>query len=249
MSADLFPIEYLNADLAVAALVVLAASVIRGFSGFGSVLINAPMLSLIWGPTVGVPVAALVEVVPAIQLTPQSIKVAHWRTVWALSIPAVILIPAGSFVLLNAPAEEMRRAIAIIVLLLVAVLWAGWRYRGPRGTVASGVVGALGGALAGATGMAGPPAILYFMSGDDTAARVRGNMIGYFTIIFLGILVVFGAQGLITAEVLWKIALLMPVYILGTVIGTKMFRLASDRTFRRIALATLAASSLYVLVA
>ena len=242
--ADLFGNDFLIASLA-----VLAASLIRGFSGFGSVLITAPMLSLVWGPTVGVPVAALIEVVPAVQLTPQAIRTAHWPTAWAMGLPAVALLPVGSLVLLNAPGEEMRRVIAAIVLLLVIVLWVGWRYRGPRGLVPSSVVGAMGGALAGATGMGGPPAIIYLMSGDDAAASVRANMIAYFTIIFVGILITYGLLGLITTEVIWRTGLLMPIYVAGVAIGTKMFGLASERTFRNIALATLAASSTWVLFA
>ena len=242
--ADLFGNDFLIAGLA-----VFAASLIRGFSGFGSVLITAPMLSLVWGPTVGVPVAALIEIVPAIQLTPHAIRTAHWPTAWAMGLPAVVLLPVGSLVLLNAPAEDMRRVIAAIVLLLAIVMWIGWRYRGPRGLVPSGVVGALGGALAGATGMGGPPAILYLMSGDDDAAGVRANMIAYFTIIFVGILITYGALGLVTAEVIWRIALMVPIYAVGVVIGTRMFGLASERTFRNIALATLAASSTWVLLA
>jgi len=242
--ADLFGNDFLIAGLA-----VFAASLIRGFSGFGSVLITAPMLSLVWGPTVGVPVAALIEVVPAVQMTPQAIRTAHWPTAWAMGLPAVLLLPLGSLVLLNAPAEEMRRVIAAIVLLLAIVMWIGWRYRGPRGLVPSGVVGALGGALAGATGMGGPPAILYLMSGDDPAADVRANMVAYFSIIFVGIVITFGLLGLVTTEVLWRIALMVPVYVVGVVIGTRMFGLASERTFRNIALATLAASSTWVLFA
>ena len=244
LPADLFGNDFLIAGLA-----VLAASLIRGFSGFGSVLITAPMLSLVWGPTVGVPVAALLEIVPAIQMTPQAIRTAHWPTAWAMGLPAVVLLPVGSLVLLNAPAEEMRRVIAAIVLLLAIVMWIGWRYRGPRGLVPSCVVGALGGALAGATGMGGPPAILYLMSGDNPAADVRANMVAYFSIIFLGVVITFGLLGLITAEVIWRIALLVPIYAVGVVIGSKMFGLASERTFRNIALATLGASSTWVLFA
>lgn len=244
MPADLFGNDFLIASLA-----VFAASLIRGFSGFGSVLITAPILSLLWGPTVGVPVAALIEVVPAVQMTPRAIRTAHWPTAWAMGLPAVVLLPIGSLVLLNAPAEEMRRVIAAIVLLLAIVMWIGWHYRGPRGLVPSGAVGALGGALAGATGMGGPPVILYLMSGDDPAAVVRANMVAYFSIIFVGIVITFGLLGLVTTEVLWRIALMAPIYVVGVVIGTRMFGLASERTFRNIALATLAASSTWVLFA
>lgn len=249
MLADLIPAGLVGPDLLIGVLAVFTAGLIRGFSGFGSALITAPMLSWVWGPQVGVPVAVLIEIAPAIQLTPKAIPVANWRTVWAISIPALIMLPLGSQILINAPSDDMRRAIAVVVLLLAAVLWSGWRYRGPRGVAAEACVGLVGGTLAGSTGVAGPPAILYTMSGDDPPAVIRANLIGYFTILFFGFVITFGLQGLITSQVLWRVAILVPVFIVGTAIGTRMFGLASARVFRNIALATLAASSAWVLVA
>lgn len=248
MLENLLPAGLIGIDLLIGALAVFAAGLIRGFSGFGSALITAPMLSWVWGPQVGVPVAALIEIAPALQLTPKAIPVANWRTVWAFSIPALILLPVGSWILVNAPSDDMRRGIAVVVLLLVAVLWSGWRYRGPRGLLPEVGVGVIGGTLAGASGVAGPPAILYSMSGDDSPAVIRANLIGYFTMVLLGFLIVFTARGLITIDVLWRVGALIPVFIVGTAIGTKMFGMASERTFRNIALATLAISSTWVLL-
>ena len=228
---------------------VFAAGLIRGFSGFGSALINAPILSLIWGPTVGVPVAALVEIAPAIQLTPKAIKVAHWKTIWAISLPALVLLPAGTFILVSVPADEMRRAIGAIVLIVALILWSGWRYRGPRGTGPAIGVGLFGGALAGATGVAGPPVILYLMSSDDSPALTRANLIAYFSVILVGFMVVLTFKGLITTEIVWLVGALLIPFVVGAAIGTKMFPLASERVFRIIALTTLTLSSLYVLVA
>ena len=244
-----FPAEYLDVRLVYAALSVFAAGLIRGFSGFGSALINAPILSLIWGPTVGVPVATLVEIAPAIQLTPKALKVAHWKTIWAISLPALVLLPAGTFILVSVPADEMRRAIGAIVLIVALVLWSGWRYRGPRGTGPAIGVGLFGGALAGATGVAGPPVILYLMSSDDSPALTRANLIAYFSVILVGFMVVLTFKGLITTEIVWLVGALLIPFVVGAAIGTKMFPLASERVFRIIALTTLTLSSLYVLVA
>ena len=244
-----FPAEYLDMSLLYAALSVFAAGLIRGFSGFGSALINAPVLSLIWGPTIGVPVAALIEVAPAIQLTPKAIKIANWKTVWAFGIPALILLPAGTFILVSVPADDMRRAIVAIVLVVALILWSGWRYRGPRGVMPSMCVGLVGGSLAGATGVAGPPVILYLMSSDDSPAQTRANLIAYFTIILFGIVATFSLKGLVSLNTLWLAAAMLIPFIAGTAIGTRMFPLASERIFRNIALTTLTVSSLYVLAA
>ena len=76
---ELIPPDVWGTDLAIAAATLLAAGLIRGFSGFGSAMINSPVLSLLWGPTIGVPVAVLIEFVPAIQLTRRAIPDAQWR--------------------------------------------------------------------------------------------------------------------------------------------------------------------------
>lgn len=245
---DLIPPEVWGLDLAIAAATVLVAGLIRGFAGFGSAMVNAPILSLLWGPTIGVPVAALIEFVPAIQLTPRAIPIAQWRTILVMGVPALILIPAGLWFLVNLPNEVVRRFVAAVVLGLVAIMWSGWRYRGERTTALSLGVGALSGLLSGTTGIGGPPVILYLMSGNDDATIVRANMIGFFTIVLIGMAVTFAVGGLFGPLVLWRTALLAVSFVVGIFAGARLFPLASQRTFRNIALTVLAISSSYVLL-
>jgi hypothetical protein len=135
------------------------------------------------------------------------------------------------------------------VLALVAVLWSGWRYRGPRGPGVTALVGALGGFLSGSTGIGGPPTILYLMSSGDGPALIRANLICYFSLMFVGLLAFFAWNGLINADVLWRAGLLIPVFIVGVVGGSQLFGLASETAFRHIAFACLTGSSVWVLVA
>lgn len=246
---DSVPPDVWGVDLAVAAATLLAAGLIRGFSGFGSAMVNAPMLSLLWGPTIGVPVAALIEFVPAIQLTRRAIPDAQWRTVWLMGIPALILIPLGSWLLITLPNEVVRRLVAAVVLLLVAVLWSGWRYRGQRTPSLSAGVGAVSGLLSGTTGIGGPPVILYLMAGADRPIVLRANMIGYFTIVLVGLAITYALLGLFSSIVIWRTAMLVIPFLVGIFVGAKLFPLASERTFRNIALTVLGVSSSYVLLA
>lgn len=246
---DLLPPQVWGVDLAIAAATLFTAGLIRGFSGFGSAMINAPVLSLLWGPIVGIPVAALIEIVPAVQLTPKAVPVAQWRLIWLLGIPALILIPAGSWLLVILPSDVVRRAVAAVVLLLVAALWSGWRYRGPRTTAISAGIGAISGVLSGTTGIGGPPVILYLMAGREAPAVLRANMIGYFTLVLVGLVVAYAVLGLFNSLVVWRTGLLMVPFLVGIFIGARLFPLASERTFRNIALGMLAASSGYVLLA
>lgn len=249
MLFDFIPADYQTFDFAIATATIAIAGLVRGFSGFGSALIISPVFSLLWGPTVGVPVAVLVEIAPCLQLTPPALRVANWRTVWSISIPALAMIPVGAWLLVALPEDMLRRAIALLVLSLVAILWSGWRYRGPRGNAVSVAIGALGGLLSGSTGIGGPPAIIYLMSGNDGAALIRANLIGYFSLMFVGLVIYFSWQGLIDRDILWRTGLLLPFFILGIFAGSRLFGLASEKSFRNVAFGFLTAFSTWVLLA
>jgi len=45
---------------------------------------------------------------------------------------AALLMPLGTWLLVNIDARIMARAIAFIVLVFVLLLMTGWRYRGPK---------------------------------------------------------------------------------------------------------------------
>ncbi len=87
------------------------------------------------------------------------------------------------------------------------------------------------------------------MSGNDHVAVIRANMIGYFTIVLIGMAVTFALGGLFGPEVLWRTALMAVPFVAGVFAGALLFPLASQRTFRNIALVFLAISSSYVLFA
>ena len=212
---SLVPKNIWATDIVYACITLFISGLIRGFSGFGSAMVNAPILSLLWGPTVGIPVAALIELVPAIQLTPKAIPNANWRLVWLMGIPALILIPLGSWLLTTLPADFIRRFVALIVLMLVITLWSGWRYKGKRTTSSTILVGSCSGLLSGATGMGGPPVILYLMAGKESAKELRAILVCYFTIILVGLMISFGFLGLFSQSVIWQtIFLVLPLSLI-----------------------------------
>ena len=249
MLEGLIPPALFGPDLCFASAVVFIGGLIRGFSGFGSALIHAPMLSWIWGPQIGVPVTALVEAGPVLLLARTALRESHRRTVWALGVPAMVLMPLGALILVAVHPDDMRRAIAVIVLLLAVILWTGWRYRGPRGLGPEIGVGMVGGTLAGAAGVAGPPAILFMMASGDSPAQIRANLIGYFTLVLLGLTATFALNGLIDANIIWKTTAITLPFLAGTWIGMRLFPLANERVFRNIALALLTVSSTWALLA
>jgi hypothetical protein len=220
--------------------VVLAVSVIggviRGFSGFGSALAMAPVLSLLVGPREAVPAATLLFMVTTAQLAPGATRKAAWDKLWPLGLASCVGVPMGVYVLLVVDPELMRRAIAVGVAVFSAILLAGWRYERTPGRALTLSVGGIGGALTGAASIGGPPVIAFLLAGPDSAATNRATLIFYFLFSQVIAVALYVAGGIITARVLWLAVLMLPAQMAGLWIGAKLFPKASEASYRRIAL-------------
>jgi uncharacterized membrane protein YfcA len=153
-----------------------------------------------------------------------------------MSAAAVVAVPLGTFLLVTLDAALIRRAIGALVLGFSLVLLAGWRYRGQRTQPANLVVGALGGLLTGATGFGGPPLILYFLAGDRPMAENRAGFISFFAITQVVTVPLFLWQGLVTWELFWRTAIVMPLYLVAAHVGARLFHLTTERVVRLTAL-------------
>jgi uncharacterized membrane protein YfcA len=148
-------------------------------------------------------------------------------------------VPLGNLVLTWADPEPIRWAISAIVLGAVALLASGWRLAGRRRPATTMAAGVSSGFLNGLAGMAGPPIAFYYLAGDETVTRVRANLTTYFVFVDLVAIAVFVARDLVDWDTLVLGLFLAPAVMLGGVLGTRLFPLASDSFYRRLALALL----------
>jgi len=92
--------------------------------------------------------------------------------------------------------------------------------------------------------MAGPPIAFYYLAGDDPAARVRANLTTYFVFVDLLAIAAFASRDLIGWSTGVHGLLLAPAVMLGGVLGERLFPLASEKFYRRLALVLLAGVAL-----
>jgi uncharacterized membrane protein YfcA len=76
-------------------LAVLIAGTVRSFTGFGGGLVLAPLFSLFMAPADMVVVVLLLNFAISVQTLPQTWSTTNWKMVWSVSIPAVLGIPIG----------------------------------------------------------------------------------------------------------------------------------------------------------
>ena len=230
--AALFAQHDTAALIAIAAAAFIA-SMARGFSGFGGALIFVPLASASVGPQVAGPILLLIDFVAQFALLKNAWRQANRREVWVMALGALVGIPIGVIILKITDTIVLRWAIAAMIVAMLALLISGWRYPGQPRRATTAVVGFIAGILSGSVQAAGPPVVAYWLGGSTPPLTVRANIILFFFCTSVVSGVTYFAAGLLNEEVLFLALVTAPGYALGMFLGTRMFGLASDRTFRR----------------
>ena len=145
-------------------LAVVIAGVARGFSGFGTGMIVAPIAAAMYSPQVALILLVVMDSWPSAVPAIQARKKVQWGEVLPIVFGFVLALPLGIAFIKYGDAITLRWFISAIILVAVSVLWSGWQYRGPRNFPISASVGAMCGFLGGSTQIPGPPAIIYWMA-------------------------------------------------------------------------------------
>jgi len=229
--------------------VTLVAGLMRGFAGFGSAMLMAPIFAILFGSAEMVVTVVAIELIVSLQLFPQVRSHADWTTLTPMSLAACAAMPIGIWALASVDKGTIVTAVSAIIVAFVILMWTGWRYRGRRSAAASAAVGAVSGAMMATTSVGGPPVLLYLLSGNDTPAVNRANIVTYYFLTQFLLIALVLASGVAGWDALARAVMLFPVMILGAWLGGRLFRgLASERLYRNAALAILFATGLFGLL-
>ena len=244
-------IQHLFADIGLwtAIVVTLVAGLMRGFAGFGSAMLMAPIFAILFGAAEMVVTVVAIETIVSLQLFPQVRRHADWKTLAPMSLAACAAMPLGVWLLASVDRGTIVTAVSAIIVAFVVMMWTGWRYRGRRSAAASAAVGAVSGAMMATTSVGGPPVLLYLLSGNDPPAVNRANIVTYYFLtqfLLIAIVLVTGVAGW---DALVRAVVLFPVMVLGAWAGGRLFHgLASERLYRNVALAILLATGMFGLL-
>lgn len=231
--------DLLSTPFLISALVACIAGTVRGFAGFGAAMLMTPVFSALYGPAIGIALCLLLEIAVALPLVPGVLRLVDWRRIGLLLVAAALAVPLGTHTLTGVEPEPMRWAISAIILGAVILLASGWRFPGRPNAATTIAAGATSGFLNGLSGMAGPPIAFYYLAGNEPAARVRANLTTYFVFVDLIALASFASRGLIGWNIGVQGVFLAPAVMLGGVVGERLFPLASEKFYRRLALGLL----------
>ncbi len=223
---------------------VFVAGLVRGFTGFGMGIVAIPFLSLIISPTDAVVIVLLLQVFVTLSNLPASWKLCHWSLVNKLTIGSIVATPVGSWALLYLPASAIRICIAVIVLATAVTLSAGFRLKMiPSNKHVLGF-GLASGILNGVAGMSGPPVVAFFLASPLSVPVARASMIVFFMISSVLALIPLAVFGKMHLWSLGASVASLPVVLLGSAFGTKLYLTSHEGHFRFVSIGLLVLAAL-----
>lgn len=236
---SLFP-DVSTSTLMILMVIGLLAGLSRGFSGFGAALIFVPLAGAFVGPKLAAPILVVIDGVFASYLIPSAFRLGNKSDVALMFGGALVGVPAGTFILTHYEPLTLRWLIAGMATAMLVLLASGWRYHGTPHKAATVVVGAISGLFSGIAQIGGPPVVSYWMGTDTAMETLRANIILFFAVSTIITVITYYSGGLLTLEVLKYSAFAGPAYGIGTLLGSRMFGLASPQVFRTISLVLIA---------
>lgn len=231
------------------AAIAFIAALARGFSGFGAALIFVPLASAVFGPKAAAPILMLVDGVLQFALLKGAFRIGRRREVGVMALGALIGVPLGTLALTHFDIVYLRWIISALTLVMLALLVSGWRYHGQPKPPLTVFVGLLSGLLSGAIQAGGPPVVAYWLGGGNSAALLRANIVLFFFCTSAIAAITYFAAGLLDVEVVVLALVAAPAYAIGLYLGSRVFNMASELTFRRICYVMIAVAALISLPA
>ena len=242
--ASLLPADIsLNVAIAICA-VAFVSGTARGFSGFGSALIFIPLASSIAGPRLVAALLLIIDFIAAAPLLPNAWKQADRKATAVMVAGALVGVPIGTYFLTRLEPVTTRWIISAFVFALLMLLISGWRYRGKDHAAVSVAVGGLSGFCSGLAQTGGPPIVGYWLGRPIASTIARANIMLFFGASDLFSVVSYALTGLITADAIKLSCVVGPVYAIGVWFGASLFGRASEKLFRAICYALIAAAVL-----
>jgi uncharacterized membrane protein YfcA len=211
------------------------AGAVRGMSGFGSGLMYVPLMSAVYGPQIAAPTFVVMDLLTGLYFAWRVWRKANWPELLPLAATAIFFAQFGVMILQYANPAALRWVMTGAIFAIVFVLATGLRYRGKPTLPVTLGVGVIAGLMGGALQMSGPPVVVYWLGIARDPVTTRATFLWYFMFFSFGMIFIYVYRGMMTAEVLALSLMVAPMHFAALWVGTKMFGLASEKTYRRVA--------------
>lgn len=232
-------------DITILLGIILAAGVVRGYSGFGFSALVLLSGSLLVAPQALVPVLYLLEIVGgAAMLYAGGLGAVRWALLLPLMGGSVLAIPLGQWLLAGSDASLVMVIAGAAVALFCLLLWRGFALPHTPHRAATFAVGMTSGALNGLGSLGGLPIATYLLATRQSPEQLRGTLAMLVVIVDGYSFASASWFGLVDAQT-WRLAALaLPALGLGFWLGHRLFLRSDPARFRRVLLLLLATLAL-----
>lgn len=206
-------------------------------------MILVPPLGFVLGPTLAVTIGTILECVANLILFFPALRQTNFRMLVPMVTAASAAVPIGHAALTLTDPSLSNLLISLAVLCMSVWIIAGSAIKFPRGLFGRLFAGSLSGFFNGFGSAGGPPLMLYILSGSDPAEVKRANIITVSGVALIAAVVSMYCFGLLERRALTVGILLAPIFLIGGLIGVRVFRAAPERFYRQVALIALVVTS------
>ncbi|BBZ44750.1 sulfite exporter TauE/SafE family protein [Mycobacterium parmense] len=212
-------------------LIALCAGALGGLVGTGSSLVLLPVLVVMYGPRVAVPVMGIAAVMANVGRVLAWWKQIRWRPVLAYAVPGTPAAVLGAHTLLTVPQSVVENALGGFFLLMIAVrrivAARRWRMRLWQLGVAGGVVGFLTGLVL----STGPLSVPVFTGYGLTGGAFLGTEAASAMVLYVAKMATFGQFGVLTHTVIIRGVAIGAALMLGPFLARPLVRRLHTRTY------------------
>ncbi len=228
-------------------LIIAFAGFTQGFSGFGSVLVSLPCLTL-WLPIkTAVPLVNLMSCCINLILIIQLRHSLHGPKILPLLLASLPGIPLGVYFLKTVAPWKLELLLGA-VLITFPLCSGSSRLRARRTHPGwACLAGFCSGCLGGSLGTSGPPIVVYTALQPWNTDEMKGTLVGFFLIDHLGVLGLQALSGLVTVRVATLVFVSLPFLVLGVLCGSFCYRKTASENYRKAITAMLFAIGLFLL--
>lgn len=222
-------------------IVIFMAGFVQGLSGFGSILLALPILSLLIDIKILIPLMVLCGWSVSIFLLIQLRLHLDLEKILPLFLGAIPGIPLGVLFLKKIDPVLIYWILGLILITYsLYMLFFKYQKRGISEKWGY-VFGFLSGFIGGGLSAGGPPVIVYTSLQDWKKDIIKVTLQGFFVISGLLTVFVHALSGLTTPLVIKYYFVSIPMLILGTYLGSFLYGKISEESYRRLILLLLAA--------
>ena len=227
-------------------LAIFFAAFLQAITGFGLVIVAAPLLMFFYDPKIVVPVMLLLACSGNTVQSYLMRKKANFPLIGYLVIGVVLGVPIGFLVFDYVSSDTLKVWISTVVFLSLLIMQISHRHipESRRNTILTGVCSGFSSMT---TGMAGPPFLIYLAYTKMSAETFRATCFVFFLCCNSASLIGYLIGGHSLAPAFHEFLYLLPALAIGLTLGHTLARFIPTSFLRRLIFFTLYATCLYTI--